>query len=203
MASLTLVAAPPDLAEAMLQSVCDHFRRMADLGASPVIEPPDLLYIRELTRAAVAAVDGPKGRIGRCLLSQTWKLMADGFTPDMVLPLPPVQSVDSLRYLDGDDAWQTLAPSAYRFTGAGSWSAELSPAYGSAWPSTSHLSDCVEITFTTGYGDEMADVPAPILHAIRLLAAHWYIERQPVTFSTPTEIPLGIKSILNQFKVFR
>lgn len=203
MASLTLATAPADLAEEMLQSVCDHLRRMADLAASPVVEPPDVNFILELTKAAVAAVDGPQGRLGRCLLSQTWKLMADGFLSDMVLPLPPVQNVTSLRYMDSDGAWQTLDPSTYRLTGVGSWAAELSPAAGTTWPATSYQADCVEITFTTGYGDEMADVPAPILHAIRLLTAHWYLERNPVSFSTPTEIPFGIKQLLQPFRVYR
>jgi uncharacterized phiE125 gp8 family phage protein len=203
MASLTLVTPPGDLAEEMLQSVCDHLRRFADLAASPGIAPPDLAYIRELTKAAVALVDGPKGRLGRCLLTQTWKLLADGFMPDIVLPLPPVQSVVSLRHLDEAGAWQTLDPSAYRLTGAGSWAAELCPAYGTSWPSARGHADCVEIIFETGYGESMSDVPAQLLHAIRLLVAHWYLERQAVTFSTPHEIPIGIKSLLNQFRVYR
>jgi uncharacterized phiE125 gp8 family phage protein len=203
MPSLTLFTPPEDLVEEMLESVCAHLRRYADLGASPAIEPPDMSYIRELVRAAVAIVDGPAGRIGRCLMTQSWKLLADGFVPDIVLPLPPAQSITSIRYIDDDGTWQTLPPDQYRLTGVGSWAAELCPTFGSSWPSTRDQRECVEIIFVTGYGDEIGAVPAPILQAIRLLVSHWYLERQPVTFTTPHEIPFGVNGILSPFRVYR
>jgi uncharacterized phiE125 gp8 family phage protein len=200
---LTLVTPPGDLAEELLQSVCDHLRRIADLAASPTVEPPDMPYIRELTKAAVAAIDGPNGRLGRCLLTQSWKLLADCFLPDIILPLPPVQNVTTVRYIDANAAWQTLDSSAYRLLGVGSWAAELCPAYGTSWPITHAQPECVEITFTTGYGDTMEKVPGQILQAARLLTAHWYLERNPVSFSTPAEIPFGIKNLLQPFRVYR
>lgn len=201
--ALTLVSAPGDLATMLLPSVLDHLRRYADLSASPAIAPPDLAYIEEVTRSAVATVDGPKGRLGRCLVNQTWRLTVDCWHPEIALPLPPVQSVTQVRYRDRGGAWQIMEPSQYRLFGAGSWAAELSPAYGMVWPAITFDRDSVEIEFVTGYGDDINDIPASLLHGIRLLAAHFYVERQPVTFATPHEMPFGVKEILAPYKVYR
>jgi uncharacterized phiE125 gp8 family phage protein len=201
MATLTRVSPPDDLVEPLLQSVCDHLRRFADLAGSPQIAPPDLAYIRELTRVAVEAVDGPAGKLGRCLLTQTWKLVADEFVNDFRLPVPPVRSITSVRYIDQNGTWQTLAADRYRLFGAGSWSAELAPSEG--WPTVGGSRGAIEVTFIAGYGDEIEDVPAPILHGIRLLVAHWYLERQPVTFSTPHEIPMTASALFAGYRIYR
>lgn len=200
---LNLVVPPADLSESILQSVLDHLRRYADLASSPQIAPPDLTYIQELTRAAIALIDGPNGKLGRCLLSQTWLLKTSLQPTEVRLPLPPVRSIVSVRYMDTEGVVQTLAPSAYRLFGVGTWAADLAPVYGTSWPAGGDGREDFQITFVSGYGDTMAEVPAPILHAIRLLVAQWYLERQPVTFATPNEMPFGVKEILAQFRLFR
>lgn len=203
MAQLTLLAQPGDLAEMMLQSVCDHLRRFADLAAPAHIAPPDLTYIKELTRSAVEAVDGPRGWLGRCLLTQEWQVSCDFFLPEMVLPIAPVRSITEIRYVDDAGATTTLDANIYRLHGAGSWSAQISPRFGSEWPASRHERDSITISISAGYGDSIDDVPAPVLHGIRMLVAHWYLERQPVTFSTPHEIPLTIKSAFAPYRIYR
>lgn len=201
--TITLITPPADISENLLQTICDHLRRFADLAASPEVAPPDLAYIRELTRAAISAVDGPKGWLGRCLVTQTWKISADLFLPEIQLALPPVRSVDSVRYVDEAGAWQTVAPEAYRLFSAGAWSSQIGPAFGVSWPSTRNERGAVEIVVTSGYGESIDDIPASLLHGIRLLVAHWYLERQPVTFSTPHQIPLGLRDVFQPYRVYR
>jgi uncharacterized phiE125 gp8 family phage protein len=201
--TLELISPPAEISEDLLQSVCDHLRRYADLAAMPEIAPPDLAYIRELTRAAICAIDGPKGWLGRCLVTQTWKIAADNFLPEMQLALPPVRSVESVRYIDEAGTWQTVAPEAYRLFGAGAWSSELAPAFGLSRPSTRSERGAVEITVISGYGDSVEDVPASLRHGIRLLVAHWYLERQPITFSTPHQIPIGLRDVFQPYRVYR
>jgi uncharacterized phiE125 gp8 family phage protein len=201
--NLVQTEAPADLAELILQSVCDHLRRNVDLDDSPPVEVPDLDYIRTCTKAAVSRLDGPPGRLRRALLTQTWALKLPCFPPVIELPLPPVQSVSSIKYLDMNGDQQTLDASKYRVSGIGSWQTEISPVYGEIWPDARYLRDAIEIEFITGFGDDATAIPETILEAIRLLSAHYYAERQPVTFASPQEIPLLVKDLLAPWRVYQ
>ena len=202
--SLTIVTAPASLAALLLDSVVTHIGAEQDLAASPA-EPLDAPYILALTEAAVALLDGPAGKLGRCLLSQTWRLSIDHHFPPIIgLTLPPLQSVQSVKYTDDNGALLTLDAAAYRVTGTGSWLTEIAPAYGTAWPSVRWQREAILVEFVAGYGDGAEDVPPPILQAIRLLVAHWWQNREAVNVGNITsEIPLGVRSLLNPYRVFR
>lgn len=204
---LEVIEKPDSLAEQILQSVCDHLRQHAVLqsGDSPpqVIAPPDLAHIRRLTETAVAKLDGPKGMTGRALLTQRWSLWLDEFPPVIELPLPPLQTITCIKYLDTAGDWQTLPSSAYRVSGAHSWRPEIAPAHGEVWPITYDVKGAVEVRMRVGYGDTGDDVPAELLQAIRLFVAHFYQERSPVTFTTPHEIPMLVHDLIQPFKIYR
>ena len=54
---------------------------------------------------------------------------------------------------------------------------------------------------TAGYGDEASDVPAPIRHAIKLLVAHWFEQREPVVLgSAPQEVPGTVAGLLLPYR---
>ncbi|WP_275782435.1 head-tail connector protein [Pararhizobium gei] len=200
---LTQITAPEEFSghTTFVQSVLDHLRIFADLDAGTPVAPADLDLIKTLIDTAVARIDGPHGTLGRCLGEQTWMITLDGFRCDICL-VGPAMSVDLIRYKDTAGTWQTLAPSAYRLIGRSSWKPELCPAYGTEWPVSLSDRETVEITFTAGYG-EIADIPAPILLAVRYIVAHWFAERQIFSFATPTEIPMTAAALLAPFKVFR
>ena len=53
-------------------------------------------------------------RTGRALVTQQWRLGLDRFADDSLeLPLPKLQSVQSVTYLDADGVRQTLAGAGY------------------------------------------------------------------------------------------
>ncbi|OWK20074.1 hypothetical protein AJ88_33070 [Mesorhizobium amorphae CCBAU 01583] len=153
--------------------------------------------------AAVSRLDGNQGRLGRCLLTQEWTLYLDCFPTCIELPLPPLQAVVHIKYLDSDGVLQTLDPSAYRVSGAGSWRPEIAPAYGETWPDSRLVADAVQVRFRAGYGDSEENIPPPILQAINVMAAHYYVERQPVTFAKPYEIPLLACDLIAPFRIYR
>jgi uncharacterized phiE125 gp8 family phage protein len=184
-----------------VQSVLDHLRIFADLSAGTPVAPPDLDLIKTFIDTAVSRIDGPHATLGRCLGEQSWKLALDGFRSDICL-IGPAISVDQIRYKDTSGAWQTLASSAYRLVGKSSWKPEVCPAYGTEWPSALNDRESVEIHFTAGYG-QIADIPPPILQAVRYTVAHWYAERQIFSFATPTEVPITAAALLAPYKVFR
>jgi uncharacterized phiE125 gp8 family phage protein len=142
-------------------------------------------------------------RIGRALITQRWSLFLDCFPPIIYLPIPPLQAITCIKYLDTAGDWQTLPSSAYRVSGAKSWRPEIEPAHGETWPMTWDVKGAVEVRFRAGYGDSADDVPPPLLHAIRELVAHWYVERQPVGFATPHVIPYQVDHLIQPYRIYR
>lgn len=169
----TVVATPP---EALLTAATVRAR----LGL-----PADVVddTIDALVAAATGVIDGPPGWLGRCLGKQTLELQAEffpgcgfpfadgapavwrayaangGYDPTIRLSCPPIISVDSITYIDGGGAEQTLDAAAYVLSGR-----YLTPAYGLGWPTSRQQPDAVRIRYTAGYDD--GKVPAPILQAI-------------------------------------
>lgn len=70
---------------------------------------------------------------------------------EIYLPFPPLQTVDSIKYIDQDGVQQTLVSTEYKVDTA-SEPARIVPAYGKAWPATRNEINAVEVTFTCGYG---------------------------------------------------
>jgi hypothetical protein len=75
----------------------------------------------------------------------------DGKTQyEIVIPMSPLQTIDSIKYYDSDGVFQTLAANAYLVDTA-SEPARVTPAVGLTWPSTQSRINSVEITFTAGF----------------------------------------------------
>ncbi len=167
----------------------------------------DDALIDRLIATATGMLDGYAGQLGRALLTQTWRLDLDTF-PDrcaIELPLPPLQQVLSVTYVDPTGATQTLSDQAFRVTGVGSYSrARISPALGTQWPVTARVPDAVSITFRAGFGNAPTDVPAPICSAILAVVASLYSIRETVILANvqPFDFPPMVDAI-EQFAVSR
>lgn len=147
----------------------------------------DDLLISAMIDAAVSYLDGYSGIYGRALIDQTWKVSADGFSSCMRLPVDPLQSITSVKYYDTANVQQTLAGTVY-----GAYSDALGPFVtlksGQSWPSVYSREDAIEITWVAGFGPDVPDVPPAVVHAIRLLVAHWYANRETVNIGNITSI---------------
>jgi uncharacterized phiE125 gp8 family phage protein len=120
-----------------------------------------------LIKAARQMIDGQDGWLGRALLTQTWQGMLDGFPcREIRVPLPPLQDVSAMRYVDGSGATQELDSSDYQIVQSAR--PYIMPAFGKSWPSSFCGPDAVSIEFVAGYGDNPEDVPEPIRSAIAL-----------------------------------
>lgn len=119
----------------------------------------------------------------RQLMTATWRLSLDDFpTWELVLPKPPLQSVSSVQYVDGDGATQTWASSNY-IVDTYSDPGRITPAYGKFWPSPRDQVNAVTIQFVAGY-TSAANVPATIRQALLMLVAHWYENREAALVGT-------------------
>lgn len=201
--ALSLKTAPASLAALMLQDICDHLRRVAVLDAETPIAPPDLAHIERLTEAAVSMLDGPASKTRRALLTQTWTLYLDCWPSRIVLPLSPVQSVSSVKYYDTEGYKQTFGASKYHATDLVSWDPSITLATGESWPDIDTREGAIEVEFIAGYGATMADVPAPLLQAIRQLVAEWYETREGLAWSSPSELPHGVRNLIQPFRIYR
>lgn len=142
---------------------------------------------------------------GRSYLTQTWKMYLDTFPCDkcIYLPFPPLQSVSSITYIDGNGDVQTLATSQYQVDAKSQpGRVILEPGY--SWPATeSGRVNAVIITFVAGYGATSASVPENIRHAIRLILGDMYTQREnTVVGSSVNQIPQSAKILLWQDRNF-
>jgi hypothetical protein len=104
----------------------------------------------------------------------------DGRTQfEITIPLPPLQTIDSIRYYDPVGLLQTLDPSLYLVDNI-SEPARVTPAPGAVWPSTQNRANAVEVQFTTGYGDLGESIPRGIRAWMLMRIGDLYENREAV-----------------------
>lgn len=155
--------------------------------------------ITAFIEGVVSQLDGPDGALGRALCTQTWDIVIDGFPrcDAIEIPLPPLQSITSITYVDQDGATQTM-PAADYIVDTASKPGVVALAYGKSWPSARAQRNAVTIRFVAGYG-AAADVPAAIKDAMKLLIGDRHANREggPAAFNAAAD------NLLFPFKVLR
>jgi len=131
---------------------------------------------------------------GQALVTQTWDLKLRAFPCGRLeIPLGPLQSVTSVKYLDGAGVEQTWDAAKYSTHGlyvpvtkpAGpdpkrGW---IEPVYGQFWPIALPVDEAVRVRFTAGWGTA-AQVPQRFKQAMLLRLAQLYAQREPVVAGT-------------------
>lgn len=165
---LTLITAPA-VEVVTLQEVKDHLR-IEDLTEDTLIQA----YLD----AAIQRVDGRAGMLRRALVTQTWEMRLDNFPAgdEIRFPLPPLQSVVSVKYLDTNNVEQTFASSNYDVV-TSELIGSLHLLRSKNWPVAYDERNAVRIRFTAGYGATASVVPAAVRVAIMMLAGELYAQR--------------------------
>jgi uncharacterized phiE125 gp8 family phage protein len=144
----------------------------------------------------------------RSLASAVYDLSIDDFpTEEIVLPMPPVESITSIKYKDSDGVEATWDSDEWIFYN--SEPAVILPAYGEAYPTfTPYPIGAVTIRFTAGYktsGDD-ADliIPEELKQAIKLLVANYYEYREDLLTRghIPKTVPFGVNALLSPYRLF-
>ena len=168
-------------------------------------------YVEEFTRLA--------------FIAQTWTLYMDdwprannplewwdgvregsqvgSYTGELVLPRGPLLGVTSLSVFDYDNTETVFSASNY-FINTNSNPGSLILNSGQQWPIFYRQKQGIKVVYTCGYGDNPTDVPAPLRTAIRMLAAHWYENREFTKTQSDMNqavAPVHLQSILNRYKV--
>jgi uncharacterized phiE125 gp8 family phage protein len=190
---LSLVTGPDGEPVVATEAIA-HLRLEPDTGEDELLEG-----------LIVAAREYAEAHTGRQLLTATWKLTLDRFpyrNASISLPLPPLQSVTSIKYLDTAGVLQTWASNQYVVdapAGPRAIDGRVYPVYGVDYPDTLSREDAVTIEYVAGYGDA-ASVPSGIKQAMLLAIGHWYEQRESVIVGeTVTTVPMTVDALLGPY----
>ena len=165
-----LLVTPPAVTPVSLAEAKEHLRVEHDL---------DDAYITSCIAAAVSRIDGRNGWLRRSLINCTYQLFLPWFPVArcIPLPLPPLNSVSSIKYQDENDVEQTFSSDSYQVV-KNEDEGYIYLKTGESWPgNTFERPDAVKIEFVAGYGAAGSDVPGNIRHAIKIEIGALYAER--------------------------
>jgi uncharacterized phiE125 gp8 family phage protein len=183
-----------------LQEVKDHLR----------IDYSDMDdLITAYLEAATSHVQGQHSFTGRALVTQTWELVIDHFpVHEIKIPLPPLQSVESIKYDASDGLETTLAADQYYVDNVSEpgWVVPIT----GGWP-TGILDaiNAVRIRFVAGYDpttdsppDLRENIPRAIKQAMLLYIGNFHEHREEnIVGLTTMKLPFAAENLLRPFRV--
>lgn len=166
-----------------------------------------------------------ENRCGAKLINQTVLLQCSSWNDLRKIPIYPLVSVTSIKYLDENNVEQTLDPSVYQVIAGRNASIYLKQ--GQSWPSlynaietvwpvtgvyphnyfpgqSSTVPDAIRISAVFGFGSNGAAIPEPILLAMYVLVGTWYENREDFVPSARTAIqtiPDGVDALLADYEL--
>ena len=173
-----------------------------------VLHSNDDTYIGLLVTAARQACEA---ETNRALIYSKWELRLDRFpVEEIIIPRPPLYSVDSIQYVDEDGTTQTWAASKYQIDSKME-PGRIKPAYDQTWPVTRAQYNAVTVTYWAGYApvevgsptDFSGNVPEAFKQAIKLVLGNFYGNRESVVVgmgALVVELPQSAKWLLYQYR---
>jgi uncharacterized phiE125 gp8 family phage protein len=133
-----------------------------------------------------------------------YRMTLDSFPIEIELPRPPMAASGtvttvSITYTMESQSTATLSTDEYRVD-RDSVPGVLRTTYNGSWPS--HLLDynAVTVTWWGGRGSDGTSVPQRMKNAILWLVGMWYERRMAADGINLSEIPFGVKSLLDSAK---
>lgn len=135
---------------------------------------------------------------GCALGQQTLEIALDAFPAASIeLPMGPIVSVTSVKYLDVAGVLQTLDPAAYVLNDY-KVPAQIDAAFGTSWPETRDFANAVKVRYLTGSNT----IDGAVKSALLLILAHWDANPSAVGQGNLAEVPLGATALLDTVKVW-
>lgn len=183
--ALSLVTEPSVL-PVSLDEIKEHLRIEPDVST-------DNRLLDSLVRSATEQVEN---MTRRQLCSATWDLILDAFPlytrtnplASIELPMPPLQDVVSITYVDQDGVTQTMLSGAYTVD-ADSEPGRVYPAYGTFWPLALDAPGSVTVRFSCGWVSPYG-IPESIRTWIKVRVATLYAQAESLVIGqTVAEAP--------------
>lgn len=137
-----------------------------------------------------------EGETKRALITQTWEMFLDYAEPEIEIPKPPLQSIESINVIEDDGSESLVSPTIYMVATSQNSPGRVKLVTGGSWPYHRGFASFI-IEFKGGYGDAASDVPELLKHGILLFLGHLYENRGT------EDIPKATKDVLWPFKVMR
>ena len=128
-----------------------------------------------ITALIAVATQTASDRLQRALVPTRYRLTVDSFPDALELHMPPIISVESVKYIDINGSQQTIDPLDY-VVDTVSAPGYVVPAYGRTWPTTQDRINAVEVEYTAGY--ESSAIPVPIKQWALLAIGDMYANRE-------------------------
>lgn len=159
----------------------------------------DDALLSALISAAESALDGPRGALGRCMVTQVWQARFAGLDGgELRLGLPDVQSV-AVRYHNAAGGETVIDPAAYFLIEDDSGAVVLFLSSQTPADLGDHPQPYA-VTVTAGFGDA-SDVPSALKHAVLMMAASYYEHREGLK-DGGGEIPFGVDQLIAPYRVW-
>jgi len=184
------------------------------MTSGPALEPVSLAEAKAHLRLDGAAEDALvqslivtsrlhiEAALGLALVTQSWSYFLDRWPKSgrLVLPLRPVAAIASVRLWAEDGVVATLDPAAFLLDGQGA-PPRLVALSGAPALTPGRPVNGIEVALVAGFGPVSSAVPATIRHALLLLVAHWYENREPVEIGSATNaIPAMVADLLAPYR---
>jgi uncharacterized phiE125 gp8 family phage protein len=138
------------------------------------------------------------------LLNTQYKMTLDSFPIEIEIPRPPMATAGTftavtITYTKENQTTATLSTSEYRVD-RDSKPGVARTLYNGSWPS--HLLDynAVTVTWWGGRGADGSAVDQRYKNAILWLVGYWFERRMAADAASMSEIPFGVKSLLDSVK---
>lgn len=159
----------------------------------------DDTYVASLVSAAREWVED---YLDRTLVHTQYQMRLDQFPLEIELPRPPMASggtatsVSVTYTLNQTGQTATLSTDQYRVD-RDSTPGVLRNLYGQTWPSNLDDPGSITVEWWAGFGASGASVPQRVRHAMLMLVSTWYERRTAVDNVGASEVPFGVKSLLD------
>ncbi len=180
------------------------------MTSGPAVEPVTLAEAKAHLRVDGTAEDAliqsliitsrlhVEAALGLALITQSWTYTLDRWPKSLrlTLPLRPVAAISQVRLWRRDNSSEIVPASSFFLDGLG-LPARLVWLGPEPVAAPDRSVNGIEIGLTAGFGATPGHVPATIRHALLLLIAHWYENREPVEIgSAVNAIPAMVSELL-------
>ena len=173
---------------------------LSDLKKHVAIDGSETYYNDMLTGMHDAAVEYLESRSRVTFRNSQWEVYASDLPCNrnpFYLPVWPVRSIQSVTYMDETGNSQTPAYQSVLHTSP----AAIYPAIGEQWQRTQEDNVAAVAVFLTGGYANNAAIPAQVKHAVKLLVAHWFRNRETVLIGTISkDLEKAVDALLVQFR---
>lgn len=187
------------------------------LLAGPAEEPVSLARAKAWLRVEDDAEDGlieslvMAARIhlervtGRALMTQSWRVVLDGWPGEGVVTLPvsPLIALSGIRAYDAAGDATELALGQFSVDAHRTPAAVFVPGTVAGMPVLRERRG-IEIDYVAGFGTEPEDVPNDLVQAVKTLVGYWYENRDGVILGAESHfVPAGFERLVSPYKRVR